>query len=71
MFLLSDTCKRIYHGSTQIVEYPEIRIQRYNKDFYFEFYCTEYFEQAKRWATRFDGTGYVSEYDYIVDSGQV
>ncbi len=25
----------IYHGSTQIVEYPEIRVAKYNKDFYF------------------------------------
>ena len=38
----------IYHGSQQIVDKPEIRIQKYNKDFYFGFYCTEIFEQAKR-----------------------
>ena len=25
----------LYHGSKQIVESPEIRIQKYNKDFYF------------------------------------
>lgn len=30
----------IYHGSSQIVEMPEIRITKYNKDFYFGFYCT-------------------------------
>lgn len=41
----------IYHGSKEIVSSPEIRIQRYNKDFYFGFYCTVYPEQAKlcRW----------------------
>lgn len=55
---------RIYHGSQQVVSSPEIRIPKYNKDFYFGFYCTEYFEQAKRWATRFDGIGYVNEYEY-------
>lgn len=54
----------LYHGSQEIVEWPEIRIQKYNKDFYFGFYCTIYSEQAKRWATRYDGTGYVSEYQY-------
>lgn len=28
----------VYHGSKDIVELPEIRIQKYNKDFYFGFY---------------------------------
>ncbi len=32
----------LYHGSKEIVEWPEIRIQKYNKDFYFGFYCTVY-----------------------------
>ncbi len=54
----------LYHGSKAIVESPEIRIQRYNKDFYFGFYCTLYPEQAVRWATRFDGVGYLNAYEY-------
>ena len=54
----------LYHGSKWIVESPEIRIQKYNKDFYFGFYCTLLPEQAIRWATRFDGTGYLNEYIY-------
>lgn len=45
----------LYHGGKVTVESPEIRIQKYNKDFYFGFYCTLYPEQAIRWATRFDG----------------
>ncbi len=36
----------VYHGSTQIVEYPEIHIAKYNKDFYFGFYCTLMPEQV-------------------------
>ena len=52
----------IYHGSTQIVEYPEIRVAKYNKDFYFGFYCTIMPEQARRWATRFTGKGIINEY---------
>lgn len=28
----------LYHGSRQIVEYPEVRKARFNKDFYFGFY---------------------------------
>ena len=54
----------LYHGSKMIVESPEIRIAKYNKDFYFGFYCTLFPEQAIRWATRFNGTGYLNEYLY-------
>lgn len=57
----------LYHGSKKIVESPEIRIQKYNKDFYFGFYCTMLPEQAVRWATRFDGIGYLNEYQYTPD----
>ena len=54
----------LYHGSKSIAEAPEIRIQKYNKDFYFGFYCTLYPEQAIRWATRFNGVGFLNEYTY-------
>ena len=54
-----------YHGSKDYDEKPEIRIQKYNKDFYFGFYCTLFPEQAKRWATRFTGIGILNEYKYI------
>lgn len=54
----------IYHGSSQIVEMPEIRIAKFNKDFYFGFYCTIMEKQAERWATRFGDTGYVNIYEY-------
>ena len=40
----------LYHGSNAIVEYPEIRKAKYNKDFYFWYFiCTRYQEQAERW----------------------
>lgn len=54
----------LYHGSKSIVKSPEICIQRYNKDFYFGFYCTLFPEQAVRWAIRFSGTGYLNVYCY-------
>lgn len=57
----------LYHGSKVIVESPEIRIQKYNKDFYFGFYCTLFAEQAIRWAVRINGTGYLNEYVYTPD----
>lgn len=54
----------LYHGSKEIVEFPEIRTAKFNKDFYFGFYCTLFKEQAQRWATRFSGKGFISEYAY-------
>lgn len=57
----------LYHGSREIVEFPEIRRARFNKDFYFGFYCTLFREQAERWAVRFDGGGVINEYCYRPD----
>ncbi|MDR0963187.1 MAG: DUF3990 domain-containing protein [Clostridium sp.] len=54
----------VYHGSQQEVQYPEIRIGKYHKDFYFGFYVTLFKDQAKRWATRLNGKGIVSAYQY-------
>ncbi|MBP5212718.1 MAG: DUF3990 domain-containing protein [Pyramidobacter sp.] len=54
----------VFHGGREKVEYPEVRVSRYNKDFYFGFYCTRLREQAVRWATRFGGAGAVNEYRY-------
>ena len=42
----------IFHGSSVIFKTPEIKIGKYNKDFYFGFYCTLIEKQAIRWATR-------------------
>lgn len=57
----------IYHGSRELVEFPEIRTAKYNKDFYFGFYCTVIKEQAERWAKRFGEAGYVNIYEYTPD----
>lgn len=57
----------LFHGSTVIVKNPEIRITKYDKDFYFGFYCTRFPEQAKRWATRHPAnnhTGYINVFEY-------
>lgn len=56
--------KVIYHGGKEIIKFPEIRTAKYNKDFYFGFYCTYFKEQAERWATRYGMTGVVNEYSY-------
>ena len=57
----------LYHGSKEIVEFPEIRKALYNKDFYFGFYCTRMKEQAERWAIRYGRKGYVNCYEYTSD----
>ena len=54
----------LYHGSKDIVEYPEIRKARFNKDFYFGLYCTNIEKQAERWATRYGEKGYINRYEY-------
>lgn len=58
----------LYHGSKEIVEFPEIRTARYNKDFYFGFYCTQMPEQAMRWATRYGTRDYLNKYEYTENS---
>ena len=55
----------LYHGSGQIVEFPEIRKTRYTKDFSWGFYCTKSYEQAYRWAGRKHGQGIVNVYSYV------
>lgn len=54
----------LFHGSTQIVKTPEIRIPKYSKDFGFGSYCTLIEKQAKRWAVRFSERGIINKYSY-------
>jgi len=59
---------RIYHGSFCAIAKPEIRPSRNNKDFGQGFYCTEFQQQAERWARRFDSP-VVSVFEYSEPSG--
>jgi hypothetical protein len=43
----------LYHGTYCEIQIPEIRSSKYNKDFGSGFYCTEFLQQAERWAMRF------------------
>lgn len=56
--------RTLYHGSREAVELPEIRVQKFHKDFYWGFYCTEFEKQAIRWATRFGKSGVVNVYSF-------
>lgn len=58
----------LYHGSSVVVEKPELRESSRTLDFGFGFYTTTSWEQAKKWAqikARRDGTasGFVSIYE--------
>lgn len=54
----------LFHGSRVIVDHPEIRTQKYHKDFSWGFYCTQIEKQAVRWATKFGTSGIVNVYSF-------
>ena len=54
----------LYHGGNEIIEFPEIRKTKYTKDFSWGFYCTNSYEQARKWAQRKFQTGIISIYNY-------
>jgi hypothetical protein len=57
----------VYHGGYCVIEKPEIRISKNNKDFGQGFYCTEMQAQANKWARRFD-TPVVNVYEYTLSA---
>lgn len=56
--------RTLFHGSRTVVEHPEIRVQKYHKDFFWGFYCTAIEQQAVRWATKFGTSGIVNVYSF-------
>jgi hypothetical protein len=58
----------LYHASSDVVEYPEIRKGKYGKDFSWGFYCTDNYEQAKRWAKRNRIRPTINIYDYNINN---
>lgn len=54
----------LYHGGKDIIEYPEIRIGKYTKDFSWGFYCTNNLEQARKWARKNRMTPIVNFYNF-------
>lgn len=63
---------KLYHGSSEIVEVPEIRIPNRTLDYGYGFYTTTSFEQAEAWVRRRMkeyGTekGFVNIYDFDIE----
>ncbi len=54
----------LFHGSSVTIEHPEIRKSIYTKDFSWGFYCTNNYEQARRWSIRNAKDGWVNSYRY-------
>ena len=57
----------LYHGSSEIVSEPALVNRGRAKDFGPGFYCTELYEQARKWALRKTDSGYVNVYSCSID----
>lgn len=65
----------IYHGSTVLVQHPEIRVGKNYLDFGIGFYTTTSYDQAERWARikmrrENKNTGYVAIYTFDYESAK-
>lgn len=53
----------LYHGSTEIVEFPQFGKGKSYNDYGRGFYCTEHIELAKEWACNEAVDGFVNKYE--------
>jgi len=65
----------LYHGSTDLVQHPEIRVGDIYLDFGVGFYTTTSFQQAERWARikmrrKKVSLGFVSIYEFDLERAQ-
>lgn len=65
---------KVYHGGTNIVEYPLVAAGRLQLDFGQGFYTTDIKEQAESWAMRMqqirEKPGIVNVYDFDIDKAK-
>ncbi len=54
----------IYHGSSQIIEIPELSKGKATNDYGRGFYCTESIELAKEWACSSETDGFANRYHF-------
>lgn len=57
----------ILHANGKKVEFPALRLSKHRKDFYWGLYCTNDYEQAKRWAIHQKPSPTINYYTYIKD----
>lgn len=51
--------RKLYHGSSQIVEKPQYGQGKKYNDYGLGFYCTDSLEMAKEWGVSGDKNGYL------------
>jgi len=54
---------KLYHGSENVIEKPQLGLGKKNNDYGQGFYCTEHIELAKEWACATEKSGYANEYE--------
>lgn len=59
--------KIIYHGSSEIIQKPDLRKGKSYNDYGQGFYCTENLDLAKEWACTEGEDGYANQYDIAID----
>ena len=59
----------LFHVGSKEMEFPGISMDKYTKDFSWGFYCTNNFEQAKRWAGRYKKIPVINYYSYVENKG--
>lgn len=52
----------LYHGSYTVVNYPELRLHKFTKDFSWGFYCTKNKNQAERFTKKYGDSRVISIY---------
>ena len=58
---------KLYHGSANIIEKPELGLGNAKNDYGLGFYCTEHIELAKEWACAENRDGFANEYELEMD----
>ena len=59
--------RKIYHGSSKIIEKPEFGYGKPYNDYGIGFYCTENPNMAKEWGVGIDHNGYANQYQINCD----
>lgn len=61
----------LFHGSTQIIETPDLSLGKPYNDYGQGFYCTPEEEMAKEWACKMNKKGYVNHYSFDTEGMRV
>lgn len=61
--VMMEMLRKLYHGSSKIVEKPEFGYGKTYNDYGLGFYCTDSLEMAKEWGASVDRDGYANCYE--------